>query len=212
MGPRLPIDISMPIFVGMPAFPGDPEFRMDPLRRIERGDPYSLTALSLGSHTGTHVDPPCHFIEGGATIDAVDLGALNGPCQVVEVPEDAERIGPEVAEAVPAGTERVLFRTANSDRWAERLRFFRDFVGLDAAAAVRLRERGVRLVGLDALSIENDPAARFPVHHELLGHGVLILEGILLAEAPRGRYRLDCLPLRLRAGDGGPARAVLTPE
>jgi arylformamidase len=199
----------MPIFVGMPSFPGDPAFEMQPLRRIERGDPYSLTGLSMGSHTGTHVDPPCHFVEGGPTIDTIDLGALNGPCRVVELPDETEVVGPEALDGIPPGTERVLFRTSNSDRWAERLRFFRDFVWLNVAAAVRLRERGLRLVGLDALSIENDPTGRFPVHHELLGHGVLILEGILLAEAKAGPYRLDCLPLRLRAGDGGPARALL---
>jgi arylformamidase len=206
------IDVSMPLFAGMPAFPGDPVFGTAPLRRIERGDDYSLSSLSLGSHTGTHVDPPSHFVAGGATIDAIDLAALNGPCEVVDVPESSSSVGPEELPELPAAADRILFRTSNSARWADRLRFFRDYVALTLPAAQRLRERRVRLVGIDALSVENDPTGRFAVHRELLGHGILVLEGLLLDAAPAGSYHLECLPLRLQAGDGGPARAILVEE
>ncbi len=204
------IDVSMPLFGGMPAFPGDPEFRSDPVSRVDRGDPYSLSRLVLGSHAGTHVDPPRHFLPGGPGADRVDLEALNGPCRVVAVPPGTSLVGPEVVRAVPSGTARILLRTSNSKRWAERLEYFPDYVALSREAAEVLVDRGTRLVGIDALSIESDPTRRFPIHRALLGAGVLILEGLLLSEAPPGSYRLACLPLRLREGDGGPARAVLT--
>jgi arylformamidase len=205
------LDISMPIFPGMPAFPGDPAFRSDPVRRIDRGDPYNLSALSLGSHTGTHVDPPRHFVAAGAAVDRLDLGALNGPCELVSVEGPRGSLGRAELSGVPRGTERVLLRTRNSERWARRLEFFPDYDALSPDGAAFLRELGVRLVGIDSLSIESDPAGAFPVHRDLLGHGIVIVEGLLLAAAAPGPYDLSCLPLLLRDGDGGPARATVTP-
>jgi arylformamidase len=205
------IDVSMPLFAGMPAFPGDPPFVSEPLRRVERGDPYSLTLLRLGSHAGTHLDPPMHFLPGAASVDRLDLDVLNGPAFVLRVPPERAEVGPAELRGIPPGTSRLLLRTANSERWARRLEFFPDYVALTLDGARTLRERGIRLVGIDALSIESDETDAFPVHRDLLGHGVPILEGLLLAEAPAGTYTLDCLPLRLRDGDGGPARVVLRP-
>jgi len=199
----------MPLFEGMPAFPGDPEFSTRPVRSMARGDPYGLSALSLGSHAGTHVDPPSHFVPGGPPVDQVDLGVLNGPCRVVRVPDACRAIGREEVASVPPGTTRVLFRTSNSLRWKERLVYFPDYVALNEAGARALLDRGVRLVGIDSLSVESDPTGNFPVHHCLLEGGALIVEGLLLADAPAGPYELECLPLRLRGGDGGPARVVL---
>ena len=205
------IDVSMPLFTGMPAFPGDPPFSAERAHSIDRGDPYNLSELTLGSHAGTHVDPPVHFIPRGATIDRIDLGALNGPCQVVAVPDSAESVGPRELAAVPNGTPRVLLRTANSERWHRRLEFFPDYVALAPEGADALIARGVRLIGIDSLSIERDTTGRFPVHHRLLGSEVLILEGLLLADVRPGPYELACLPLAWRDGDGGPARAILRP-
>ncbi len=199
----------MPLFAGMPAFPGDPEFVSEPFREIANGDPYSLSTLRLGSHAGTHVDPPVHFLPGGTSVDRLDLDQLNGPAYLLQVASDRTTIGPEELRGVPAGTTRLLLRTANSERWARRLEIFPDYVALLPEAARTLRELGIRFVGIDSLSIELDPTERFPVHHDLLRHGIPILEGLLLAEAPAGAYSLDCLPLRLRDGDGGPARVVL---
>ena len=165
------MDISMAIRAGMPAFPGDPEVAMRPVRRIEQGDPYNLSTWTLGSHAGTHVDPPLHFLSDGAAADRLDLKILNGRCHVVAIPPDRVRIDASDLVAVPAGAERVLFRTSNSDRWASVQRFFDDFVALSAEAAGALVAKRVRLVGIDALSIESDPSGRFPVHHALLGSG-----------------------------------------
>jgi arylformamidase len=203
------IDISMPLFPGMPSFPGDLAFGSTRLRSTARGDPYNISGLSFGSHAGTHVDPPVHFVPGGAATDELDLDVLNGPCRVVQVDPRALSVGADDVTRIPPDTARVLFRTANSPRWASSLSFFPDYVGLTPAAAGALIDRNVRLVGLDSLSIENDPSGAFPVHHALLGRGVLILEGLLLADASPGEYTLECLPLRLRGGDGGPARATL---
>lgn len=202
-------DISFPISDRMVGFPGDPPVRVERVRSIERGAPYNLSALALGSHTGTHVDPPLHFVPGGASIDEVPIEALNGPCEVVAIPREVSRIDRTLAAQVPAGAERVLFRTSNSERWRAGGTFFDDFVALDPGAAEALVEAGVRLVGIDAFSIERDPTGGFPVHHRLLGSGVLILEGILLGSVPAGRYELRCLPLRIAQGDGGPCRALL---
>lgn len=203
------IDISMPLFAGMPAFPGDPLFHSEKVRSFAHGDAYEISRFSLGSHAGTHLDPPLHFVPNGPSLDEIDLETLNGPCCVVGVPEADRTVGDQAIREVPPGTQRVLFRTANSERWRQRLEFFSDYVGLNPSAAEALVERGVRLVGIDSLSVEQDSTGRFPVHHRLLGAGVLILEGLLLAEASPGNYELRCLPLRVRDGDGGPARAVL---
>jgi arylformamidase len=203
------IDISIPIEDGMPGFPGDPVVRVQRVRSIDKGDPYNLSSLDMGSHTGTHVDPPIHFVRGGATIDQVDLHRLNGPCHVHRVPDSVRVIRGVDLAGVPPGVERLLLRTSNSTRWQAGLGFFEDYVALERSAADALVERGVRLVGLDALSIESDPTNRFPVHHRLLGSDVLILEGLRLGDVPPGPYELRLLPLRILHGDGGPARAVL---
>jgi len=203
------IDVSMPMFDGMPAFPGDPAFVAAPVSRVGRGDPYDLSQFSFGSHAGTHLDPPSHFVPGGLSVDRLDLGVLNGPCRVVDARADGRTITAGTLGKVPHGASRILLRTSNSARWARRLEFFEDFVGLGLDAAVRLATRGVRLVGIDALSIETDLTGRFPVHHELLGRGVVILEGLLLDGVAPGPYELSCLPLPVKGGDGAPARAVL---
>lgn len=203
------IDISMPLAVGMPAFPGDPAFRSTPVKELARGDAYRLSRLELGSHTGTHLDPPGHFFAGAAGAEAIDLELLNGPCEVLEVHPRGPRIAAEDLSGFRGGTTRLLLKTPNSARWARRLEFFDDYIGLGQDGARRLIEHGVRLVGIDALSIESDPTEAYPVHRELLGRHVAILEGLLLASVAPGPYDLLCLPLRVVGGDGAPARAAL---
>lgn len=204
------IDVSMPLFPGMPAFPGDPLFASRPAQSIARGDAYNVSQLSLSTHAGTHVDPPRHFLPEGATTDQLDLATLRGPCWVVGIPDDVTSIGSTEVGSVPSGARRVLFRTSNSGRWHRKLEFFPDYVALGVAGAKALLSKGIRLVGIDSLSIESDPSGTFPVHHTLLDGGALILEGLLLADVRPGAYELDCLPLRVRGGDGGPARVLLT--
>ena len=203
------LDISFPIRSGMAAFPGDPEVRVESEKSVQRGDAYSVSSLRIGTHTGTHVDPPAHFIPGGTTVDQLDLDVLNGPCEVRRT--SASRIGAAEVRRIPAGTERVIFRTSNSERWSKSEQFFPDYVALEPAATPALLARGVRLLGIDSLSVERDTDGRFPVHHALLAGGALILEGLRLQAVVPGSYELRFLPLRIEGGDGGPGRALLRP-
>lgn len=190
------IDISLPIGPDTPVWPGDPPVLVEPVARIEAGDPADVSRLVLGTHTGTHVDPPAHFVPGTATVDALPLDVLVGPAVVAPFPVGP--IDPVALESrsLPEGTTRVLLQTAG------------DAGALTPDGARWLVERGVRLVGADTLSIE--PASDdYPVHRILLGAGVVIVEGLDLSAVVPGAYQLVCLPLRIVGGDGAPARAVL---
>jgi arylformamidase len=204
-----PRDLTMLLDETTPRFPGDPGVEIRRVRSLERGDPYRLSALAFGSHAGTHLDAPSHFLAQGATVDTVDLGLLNGPAWVIALPPSVGPIGARELAGVPDGTERLLLRTRNSSAWARGEGFRDDYAALTPEGADRLVERGLRLVGVDGLSVESDPTLRFPVHHRLLAAGCWILEGLMLDGVPEGAHELRCLPLRLRGVDGSPCRAVL---
>ena len=193
------IDISVPIRSGMVTYPGDPEVRLVRTSSIADGAAANVSKLDFGVHSGTHVDAPLHFIDGAAGADELPLDVLNGPCEVVE----AARLDKSAVDAAPEGTERVLFKTRNSELWAKDS-FADEFERLDGAAARALVERGVRLVGVDYLSVGDEEA-----HHALLGAGVVPIEGLDLRGVVPGTYELHCLPLRLVGSDGAPARAIL---
>jgi arylformamidase len=192
----------------MVVYEGDPGVEVAPRLEIARGDTANVSLLSMGSHTGTHVDAPVHFIEGGATVEALPLDVLIGPALVAEV--GCERlIGRRDLEAMPLdGQSRLLLKTRNSALWAAG-DFSRDFVALDLEGARHLTERGLRLIGIDYLSIEAFHSPGHPVHRHLLGAGVVILEGLDLSRVAPGVYELVCLPLPVRGIDGAPCRAVL---
>jgi arylformamidase len=204
------IDVSLGIGPDLLTWPGDPGADVVPTARLARGDPANVSELRLGSHTGTHVDPPAHFIEGGAAI-AVPLETLVGLAVVADLP-GAEVIGPAELDALdlPAGTERLLCRTRNSGLWSRgRVEFPEDYVAITPEGARWLVERGLRLVGVDFLSVERDGPPDFPVHRTLLGGGVVVVEGLDLSAADPGPYTLVCAPLKILGGDGAPARALL---
>jgi arylformamidase len=207
------IDLTVPISPRMPVFPGDPAVAVDPLDRIAKGDPADVSRYCLGSHTGTHVDPPRHFVPGAPAIDELPLAMLVGPARVVDLARVAGAIGAVDLEAVAisAGTERLLLKTRNSRLWSDPEHpFARDYVALAEDAARWLIDRGVRLVGIDYLSIERFDAPGHPVHHALLAAGVVVVEGLDLRFATPGDHHFICLPLKVTGGDGGPARAILT--
>jgi len=205
-------DLSVPISRDLPTYPSDPGIQIDDWASLTRGDGANVSGLHFGAHTGTHVDAPAHFIEGTRKVEDLDLSVLIGEAEVVEVPEDRLVIDEEfVAEHVKE-TKRVLFKTRNSALWAgDKSDFRTDFTCLDLAAAKRLVKQGIKLVGIDYLSIEQFGAKDHAVHRALLSHEVIILEGLNFTRVPPGKYELICLPLRLRTnlGDGAPARAVL---
>jgi arylformamidase len=202
-------DISAEIYPGMPSFPGDPPVTVRPTHLLSKGDPYNLSELGLGSHAGTHIDPPRHFLANGLTADRIDLDAANGPCRVVHVPDSHREVSTGDLKGLLHGVSRVLFRTQNSARWARSDAFFPEYVALAPETAEYLAAANLRLVGIDSQSIERDTTNQYPVHHTLLESGCLILEGLRLAEVPAGEYELRCLPLKLRNGDGAPCRALL---
>ncbi|MEJ5225820.1 MAG: cyclase family protein [Anaerolineales bacterium] len=204
-------DISLTISPGLPVWPGDPAVALTQVAAIARGDLANVSHISMGVHTGTHVDAPHHFLDDNRTVEALPLDVLTGPCYVIHFPDDVDVITAEVLarSAWPAGVTRVLFGTRNSKMWARGENTFQtDFVAVSEDGAQWLVERGVRLVGVDYLSVAPYDQPR-PTHEVLLRAGVVIVEGLNLAAVPRGFYDLYCLPLKIAGSDGAPARAIL---
>jgi arylformamidase len=206
-------DVSLVLRPGMVTWPSEPAPTITPLRRIAKGDTANVSVLCISDHAGTHVDPPLHFIEGGNTGDKLPLDALIGPCRVIAY-ERTEHVSAEWLDAakIPAGTERLLFKTRNSARWGDpRAEFTRDFTTINASAAKWCVDRGVKLVGVDYLSIEpqGPEKAGYPVHKTLLSANVVIVEGLDLHEIAPGPYELVCAPIKIENGDGAPARVFL---
>jgi arylformamidase len=206
-------DVTVPVSNELPTWPSDPRVAISDFCSLSAGDGANVSMLNFGAHTGTHVDAPAHFIEGAAKVESLSLDALIGEATVIEVPEDALAIDEEfVKKHYVSGTERVLFKTRNSAFWSETdPQFHTDFTYLDLPAAEWLVEQGIKLVGIDYLSIEKYASEKHETHLALLSRGVVILEGLNLAGIAAGKYELICLPLRLRSthGDGAPARVVL---
>ena len=206
-------DVTLTLRPGMTTWGGEPGPEITPLRRIARGDTANVSTITFGGHTGTHVDPPIHFIEGGATVDQLPLDALIGPCVVVDY-DGAGHVSADWLEKarVPPETKRILIRTRNSQLWNDPMqKFTREFVAVNASAARWCVERGMRLVGVDYLTIEpqGPEKAGYPTHHALLGAGVVIIEGLDLRAIAAGTYELVCAPLKIAGGDGAPARVFL---
>jgi len=202
------LDISRPISERLPVWPGDPPTRIE-LHAGADGSIPVVRQLSFGSHTGTHVDPPAHFVPGGRTVDQLPLDVLIGPAWLVHLPGEQPISATMLrAAGVPAGVTRLLIRTRNSDAPLGEPRFDERYVALDATAAQWVLERGMRLVGIDAPSIAawDDIDT---VHVMLLEAEIVALEGLYLAGVAPGDYELVCLPLPILGGDGAPARVVL---
>lgn len=207
------IDVSVSLSAGTPTYPGDPAIEIEQWAALRRGDAANVSMLHFGAHTGTHVDAPAHFIEGAGRVCALPLDVLVGEALVVEIAETVTAINADhIAGLDLAGMARVLFKTRNSAFWANTAEGFRtDFTYIEPDGARLLVEQGVRLVGIDYLSVEQFKSERFETHNILLSNGVVIVEGLDLREAAAGAYELICLPLRITggSGDGAPARAIL---
>lgn len=205
------IDISVLITPGMPVWPGDDAVELQRRSKIEEGANANVSFFAASAHTGTHVDAPYHFLPEGNTIENLPLDALVGPVQVVQITSNIEVITAEVLEQlkIEPVVERILFKTKNSELWKNPLASFNTtFVGIDESGAKFLVEHKIKLVGIDYLSIAPYKKSR-PTHEVLLGAGMVIIEGLNLAEVNAGKYTLCCLPLKLKGADGAPARAVL---
>lgn len=199
-------DVSVPIHPGMVIYHDNPGVEIELDSAIAEGATANVSRVTMGVHTGSHIDGPSHFYDGRRGADSLPLDAMIGPALVLGLPDDQE--GPITGEilreaGVPAGTERLLLKTRNSELW-EQQEFTRDFRRLDGSAADHVLELDIRLIGIDYLSIGDHDA-----HLALLGAGVVALEGLDLRAIDPGPYELLCLPLRLLDTDGAPARVVL---
>jgi len=203
------IDISIPIEESIVTYPGDAKFSKTPICTIERSG-CNMMKLILGTHTGTHIDAPLHFLQDGLSIDKVPLSHFIGKTQVIEISE--KEITEEIIRRkMKPGIEIVLFKTKNSALYKER-KFIKDYTYLTEDGARFLVKKGIKLVGIDYISIEKFGTPDFRVHKILLQANICILEGINLLDVEESIYTLIAMPLRLKGLDGSPVRAVLIRE
>ncbi len=205
--PRL-IDVSVPLRSGVPTYPGNPEFELQPVKRIAEGGSSNVSRVVLGTHSGTHVDAPRHFFDEGAGVDRLPLDLLIGRARVVAITRRGGIDEPDLADSRLREDIRVLLKTPNSALWNSN-QFHQDYTYLTEAGARYLVQQGVKVIGIDYLSVEQFKKAGAPAHHTLLSEGVVIIEGLNLAEADPGMYEMYCLPLPIAGADGAPARVVL---
>lgn len=205
------VDVSVALHSHMVNWPGDPPVMIDRVLDMEHGAPCNVSAANMGLHTGTHMDPPLHYVRDGLSLDRMPLDATIGPCRVIEIadpvsikPAELERHGLEAGE-------RVLFKTRNSGRCWSTDQFLDDFVYVSLEGARYLAEHRVRTVGVDYLSVGGFHDDGVAIHHALLEAGIWIIEGLDLAQIAPGNYELICLPIKVAQSDGAPARAVLRP-
>jgi len=195
----------------MPVWPGDPPVQLSKKSHVSRDKTHTvrLTAIEMGSHTGTHMDAPFHMIDGGKRLGDFPLDTLIGKVTVFEIPS-ARSVGRAQLEGFEwTGIARVLLKTENSKHWNDG-KFYEEFVYLEPDGAQFLVERGVRLVGIDYLSIDKFRSESHPSHFVLLKKDILIIEGLNLNAVPQGNYTIFALPLNLQDADGAPTRVVLT--
>lgn len=200
----------MPLHTGMVHWPGDPEPSFTRISEIDGGAEANVTFCRLGAHTGTHMDAPCHFLGGEASIETFPLEIGIGLARVIAMAPDCAVIDRRQLEGheIQAG-ERLLFKTRNSRKRWDNIEFERDYVALNASAAEYLASVGVALVGVDYLSVGMFEADGAETHRRLLGAGVWVVEGLNLSQIEEGRYELVCLPLPIAGSDGSPARVVV---
>jgi len=201
-------DVTVPLSRDLVVYPGDPHVKINRRTTINKDNAQSnMSRISFSSHTGTHVDPPLHFIENGNSSDKLPLELLMGRARVVEV--TAPCIDEAALEEFDfTADSRVLFKTRNSYLWSQKT-FVKDHVYITAGAALMLVNDGIKVVGIDYVSVDKYGDDDFPAHRAFLGGGVIIIEGLDLRDVNPGNYEMLCLPLKIKDGDGAPARVVL---
>ncbi len=203
------IDISVPLYTGMAHWPDNPPVLIERFLDLEKGDAANVSKLSLGAHTGTHMDAPAHFLPSGDGIDTLPLGATIGPARVIAITDEEAIKRSELERHAFQRGERILFKTRNSARCWQTDEFVEDFVYIAAEAARYLGEVGVRMVGVDYLSVGGFTRDGEATHRALLSANICIIEGLDLSQVEPGEYELICLPIKIAGADGAPARAIL---
>ncbi|MBQ7886305.1 MAG: cyclase family protein [Clostridia bacterium] len=204
------IDISQEIHADMTVYPGDPRFHSHRVSSFKQGNMCEVSELTIGSHCGTHIDAPLHMIPGGATLESMPLDCFIGPCRVLTLPVNVITEKMLIERNIKAG-ERILLRTDPKAAYTPKNGEFNPAV-LSVRAAQYLVQTGVRLIGIDAPTVENMEICDGEIHRTLLSGGVAILEGLLLDKADKENYFLSALPLSLIGENGAPCRAVLVEE
>ena len=202
------IDVSVPLDADLPTYPHNTPFSLEPLKRIARGDSSNVSTLHMSAHTGTHVDAPRHFFDAGAGTESLALELLMGRARVIEIDSRAGIAAEDLAPIDLSDDIRVLIKTHNSRLWGSP-EFHEDYVGVTDSGAKHLVEHGIKVVGVDYLSVETFHTPGAPAHHVLLGAGTIVIEGLNLRDVEPGVYEMFCLPLRIVGSDGAPARVVL---
>lgn len=205
------IDISVPLHNNMVHWPNDPPFKKELIQNILQGDHNNLSKITMGSHTGTHVDAPHHFLQDGKDICLMPVDLMIGAARVIEI-KDPHLISPEELEKhqiLPG--ERLLFKTINSASLWETDTFSQDFVALSKEAAEYLARKRIKVAGVDYLSVGGYKGEGTFIHRTLLAQDIWLIEGLNLSQVKPGKYFLICLPLKIVSGDGAPARAVISP-
>jgi len=202
------IDVSVPLDAKLPTYPNNTPFSLEPVKRMARGDSSNVSTLHLSAHTGTHVDAPRHFFDDAPGTEALPLEMLIGRTRVIEVASRTGVTAEDLSAVDLSADVRLLIKTRNSLLWGVP-DFQRDYVGVMESGANYLVAHGVKVVGVDYLSVEQFKEPGAPAHHVLLGAGTIVIEGLDLRDVEPGVYDMYCLPLRVVGSDGAPARVVL---
>jgi arylformamidase len=205
------IDVSVTVRDGMAHWPDNPPIVLQRVMDLQHGDECNLSRLAMGVHSGTHMDAPVHFRQGGLGLDDMPLRATIGEARVIEIADPRRVTSDELRSHRPRRGERILFRTSNSARCWQTDTFIEDFVYIAESAATLLAETGVQTVGVDYLSVGGYHADGATIHRTMLDAGIWIIEGLDLSPVRAGSYDLICLPVKMDHADGAPARAVLRP-
>ena len=202
------IDVSVPLEPSLASYPGNVPFTLEANKRLARGDSSNVSALHMSAHSGTHVDAPRHFFDEGLSTEALPLEMLIGRTRVIELRTRGGITADDLRTLDLAEDVRVLIKTTNSRLWGDSS-LHADYVGITESAARYLVEHGIKVVGVDYLSVEVFKTPGAPAHHVLLGGGTIVIEGLNLRDVDPGVYEMYCLPLRIVGSDGAPARVVL---
>jgi arylformamidase len=202
------IDVSVPLDATLPTYPHNTPFSLEPIKRLASGDSSNVSTLHMSAHCGTHVDAPRHFFDSGPGTEALPLDLLMGRVRVIQVTSRTGIAAEDLANQDFSEDVRILIKTRNSLLWGTS-EFRPDYVGVTESGARHLVAHGIKLVGVDYLSVEQFKTPGAPAHHVLLGAGAIVIEGLNLRDVEPGIYDLCCLPLRIVGSDGAPARVVL---
>lgn len=202
-------DLTMNLHSGFPVWPGDAPGIIEKISSVKKGQSFTSSNIRSSLHWGTHIDAPYHLFEKKWTVDQIPLDVLMGEVQVLEIPRVKRITAAQLEKQAIRPNSRILFKTRNSNFWNNSHSFRRDFTALTPDAAQILVSLNIKMVGIDYFSLDLYDAPELPVHRILYQKNIVGLELLDLRKVVAGSYQLICLPLKIRGGDGAPARVLL---